>query len=206
MPTQLGILLIMRLPPLTRTAQLAPCGMKGQNDRFLTSCFLMLQIRTMTADDLPAIMNIQQYCYQPSLHEEQAVVARRLAQYPDYCWVAEDDNSVCAYLFSYPSVLGKITELGGDFLSSEQTDCLYLHDLAVAQQAAGQGIGPRLAKHALQHARQMGFTHSALVAVQNSSAFWARQGFTLEPELSEEQRHCLASYAVAARYLVQPLA
>lgn len=165
----------------------------------------MLQIRPMTADDVPAIMQIQLYCYQPSLHEEQAIVARRLAQHPDYCWVAENAQGVCAYLFSYPSRLGKITTLGGDFLASEQADCLYLHDLAVAEQASGQGVGPQLVKHALQHARQQALPYSALVAVQNSANFWARQGFTLEPELTEEQRHCLASYAVAARYLVQPL-
>lgn len=163
----------------------------------------MLQTRTMTAADIPAVMQIQAQCYAPELHERESVVRRRLAQNPAQCWVAEDAEGVCAYLFAYPSRLGSITPLDGDFARHAEPDCLYLHDLAVARRAAGRGVGPRLVSHGLQQGQRQSLPWAALVAVQDSAGFWMRQGFSQEPALDERQRACLDSYRVAARYLVR---
>jgi ribosomal protein S18 acetylase RimI-like enzyme len=165
----------------------------------------MSQIRSMTAADLPAVMQIQAQCYAPSLLESAAVIARRLHNNPQQCWVAEDTLGVCAYLFAYPSKLGSITPLDGDFPRHAAPDCLYLHDLAVANRAAGRGIGPQLVAHGLNHARDQALPWSALVSVQDSAGFWNRQGFAQEPTLDERQRGVLQSYRIPARYLVCPL-
>lgn len=160
----------------------------------------------MQARDLSAVMQIQLQCYAADVLEDEAVISRRLQHNPQQCWVAEDSHGVCGYLFAYPSRLGSITPLDGDFARHSDPDCLYLHDLAVAGRAGGRGIGPRLVAHGLAHAREQALPYSALVSVQDSAEFWARQGFDLEPELTAEQRECLESYRIPARYLVQPLA
>ncbi len=157
----------------------------------------------MQARDIPAVMSIQEESYAPEVHEEEAVVRSRLAACPQQAWVAEDAQGVCAYLFAYPSRLGQVTPLDGDFQPHAQADCLYLHDLAVASRAAGRGIGPALVQHKLQRAGAMQLRYSALVSVQDSQGFWSRMGFKPEEKLSASQANNLASYQIPAVYMVR---
>ena len=165
----------------------------------------MFSFRTMQASDIPAVMSIQEEVYAPQLHEEEAVIRTRLAACPQQAWVAEDAEGVCAYLFAYPSQLGQVTPLGGDFQPQADADCLYLHDLAVASRAAGRGIGPALVRHKLQRAGAAKLRYSALVSVQDSQGFWSRLGFEPEEALSTPQASNLASYQIPAVYMVRSL-
>src|SRR5690606_2606250 len=163
----------------------------------------MFSFRTMQASDIPAVMSIQEQVYAPQLHEEEAVIRARLAACPQQAWVAEDAEGVCAYLFAYPSRLGQVTPLDGDFQPLAEADCLYLHDLAVASRAAGRGIGPALVRHKLQRAGAAKLRYSALVSVQDSQGFWSRLGFEPEEKLSAPQASNLASYRIPAVYMVR---
>lgn len=165
----------------------------------------MFSFRAMQARDIPAVMSIQAQAYAPPLHEEEAVVRSRLAACPQQAWVAEDAQGVCAYLFAYPSRLGQVTPLDGDFQPHTEADCLYLHDLAVARRAAGRGIGPALVKHKLQRAGAAKLRYSALVSVQDSQGFWSRLGFRPEVKLAAPQADNLASYRIPAVYMVRRL-
>lgn len=166
----------------------------------------MFSFRRMQASDIPAVMSIQAQAYSPELHEEETVVRARLAACPQQAWVAEDAEGVCAYLFAYPSRLGQVTPLGGDFHPPAEPDCLYLHDLAVARRAAGRGIGPALVRHKLQQASAKRLRYSALVSVQDSHGFWSRLGFTEAQQLPAPQADNLASYRIPAVYMVRSLA
>ena len=165
----------------------------------------MYQLRPMHIQDVEAIMALQALCYDALLLESEASVRERLALAANECWVATDDQGVCAYLFAYRSALGVITALDAVFKPLTDGTCYYIHDLAVHPRVSGQGVGQSLAKHALEHAKTKGFESSALVSVQNSGAFWQRLGFlpyTVEDAL---QAAHLASYHIEATYMVNPL-
>ncbi|MFZ6843250.1 GNAT family N-acetyltransferase [Undibacterium sp. RuTC16W] len=157
-----------------------------------------MNYRLMQAADLPAVYAIQNLCYVSAMVEPLALLQSRWRSAPDTSWVAEDEQGICAYLFAYPSIRGKITRLGADFAIAAAPDCLYLHDLAVAPRAAGQGAGAGLVQTALQNA--MGLRYSCLVSVQSTRQFWQRQGYTEQTELDQEQQACLETYTGPASY------
>ena len=106
----------------------------------------MYQLRAMQERDIPAVLAIQEESYAAEVLEDEAVIRSRLAACPHLAWAAEDVEGSAATC-AYPSRLGKVTPLDGEFHSDGEADCLYLHDLAVARRAAGRGIGPALVRH-----------------------------------------------------------
>lgn len=163
------------------------------------------RLRPMRAQDLPAVLAIQREAYQAELHEDAAAFRQRLHSAPALARVAEDAEGVCAYLFGYRSRLGQVTPLDGEFAEAHDPDCLYLHDLAVARRAAGRGLGPALVAELLASGRASRLRHSALVAVQESQAFWRRLGYRPASRLDARQQAHLDSYGVPALYMVQAL-
>ncbi len=157
----------------------------------------------MHQDDIPSVLLIQEECYPPAMVEAEAVIRSRLAASPDTSWVAQDADGICAYLFAYRSLLGKVTPLGGQFHAADNADSLYLHDLAVAKRANGRGIGPALVVFALESARREGLACSSLVSVQDTRGFWQRQGYAEYENADAEQRARLASYPGPCCYMVK---
>ena len=153
----------------------------------------------MAEADLDAVLAVQAACYPPAMQEAADVVRARLRASPDTVLVARDADGVCAYLFAYPSRLGKVTPLGGAFAVPEAPDTLYLHDLAVAPRVAGQGVARRLVDTML--ARAGGLRHSALVSVQDSRRFWESLGYL--PAAGDEA--ALATYPAGALYMTKRL-
>lgn len=164
------------------------------------------RLRPMRVPDLPAVLAVQRQCYVAEMNEDGPTWHGRLAAAPDFAWVAEDGDGLCAYLATYPSRLGKVTPLGGAFVVAEAADCLYFHDLAVAPAAAGSGLGARLVEHALAAARAGGLAHAALVCVQDALGFWQRRGFSTSQHLSLGSAAALASYPGPARYMLRSTA
>jgi predicted N-acetyltransferase YhbS len=158
-----------------------------------------MRIAPMAAADLEAVLAVQAACYPPAMQEAADVVLARLRASPDTVLVARDAAGVCGYLFAYPSRLGKVTPLGGRFTVAAQPDTLYLHDVAVAPRAAGQGVARRLVAALL--ARAGGLRHSALVSVQDSRAFWERLGYA---EATGDAA-ALATYPAGALYMARAL-
>ncbi|SDD38230.1 Predicted N-acetyltransferase YhbS [Massilia sp. PDC64] len=153
----------------------------------------------MAEADLDAVLAVQAACYPPAMQEAADVVRARLRASPDKVLVARDADGVCAYLFAYPSRLGKVTPLGGAFAVPAAPDTLYLHDLAVAPRAAGQGVARRLVDAML--ARAGGLRHSALVSVQDTRRFWESLGYL--PAAGDEA--ALATYPAGALYMAKCL-
>lgn len=159
----------------------------------------------MRADDLDAVLAIQLACYGAGFVEDGALIARRLAAAPHTGWVVEHRGGVRAYLAGYPSVVGKLTPLHGEFEVAAAADALYLHDLAVHPEASGLGFGPRLVRHAWANAAQAGWRHSTLVSVQSSVGFWQRQGYEAAQPAGPDQQAGLATYPGDSVYMVRPL-
>ncbi|MET1537615.1 GNAT family N-acetyltransferase, partial [Burkholderia sola] len=87
----------------------------------------------------------------------------------------------------------------------EQADTLYLHDMAVHPDAAGQGLARALLAPLWDRARAEGLRHTALVSVQGSRGYWERHGYAVQALASPLQQQRLDSYGDGARYMVRPL-
>ncbi|SFQ03196.1 GNAT family N-acetyltransferase [Variovorax sp. 770b2] len=162
-------------------------------------------LRAMRADDLEAVLAIQLACYGAGFVEDGALIARRLASAPETGWVAVHAGAVSAYLAAYPSMTGKLTPLHGEFEVAPVPDALYLHDLAVHPSASGLGLGPRLVRHAWDHAVRAGWRHSTLVSVQSSAGFWERQRYAATQPADPAQQARLATYPATSVYMARRL-
>nr|WP_314538905.1 GNAT family N-acetyltransferase [uncultured Massilia sp.] len=160
-----------------------------------------LLLRAMRDDDLDAVLAVQADCYPPPMREAADVVLARRRAAPATAIVACAGADVCGYLFAYPSVHGKVTPLGGAFALPEAPDTLYLHDLAVAPRALGQGVARRLVDRMHGIGAQQGLTHAALVSVQDSRRFWEGFGYVV----AAGDAAALASYPPGALYMARPL-
>lgn len=159
----------------------------------------------MRATDLDAILRVQALCYPPAMQEPLAVVRERIGAAADTSFVAVHHNgAILAYVFAYRSRLGAVTPLGADFDVDQGGDALYLHDLAVAPEAAGSGLARRLAAQLLAHARDARLGWCALVSVQDSRIFWERLGYRAAACDGEAARAALATYPAPAVYMVRP--
>lgn len=159
----------------------------------------------MVQEDVPAVLHVQSECYQAATIENEATVRARLDIAPNSAWVAENSAGVCAYLVGYPSILGKVTRLGGLFDIPDVPDCLYLHDLAVSRRANGWGLGPALVRLAWERALERGLQFSSLVSVQGSRLFWERLGYEAWEDLNLCEAAKLKTYAGQSWYMARKL-
>ena len=113
-----------------------------------------IQLRALGADDVDAVMRIQEHCY------------------------------------------------GADFAEYDDASVLYLHDMAVSEAAAGQGLARRMVQILKAQARARGVQRTALVSVQGSRLYWERQGYAVESVTNAAQQQHLASYGEGALYMV----
>lgn len=174
-----------------------------------------LQVRALALADLPALLAVQQACYGAELVEGAEVFARRLASPANCSLVLERAGCVCAYLAAYRTLRGKLTPLHGDFDSVTAPDTLYLHDMAVLPNWAGQGLAAHLLHAAWQAAAAGGawqsaaaggaLQHTALVAVQGAQAYWARYGYQAAALTDATQRAHLRAYGDGAVYMERGL-
>ena len=161
--------------------------------------------RSVQDDDLPAILHIQAENYPPEMQESPEVIAGRIAAARDTSLVTLSSHGVCAYLFAYHSLLGRVTPLGGKFSIASKPDSLYLHDLAVSRQSAGLGLGRKLVNVAFELPKMRGISQSALIAVQRSSPFWEHLGFKAYTGLDDDSELMLRTYPGDPCYMVKAI-
>jgi GNAT superfamily N-acetyltransferase len=111
-------------------------------------------------------------------------------------------GELVAYLAAYWSRPGAITPLNGDFAEYDDASVLYLHDMAVSEAAAGQGLARRMVQALKAQARARGVQRTALVSVQGSRLYWERQGYVVESVTNAAQQQHLDSYGEGALYMV----
>lgn len=157
------------------------------------------------AADLAGLMQVQLACYGADYAESAEVFARRLASAAHCSLALEQGGRVRAYLAAYRSRMAKVTPLHGDFEAVPQADTLYLHDMAVHPEAAGQGMAGALLAPLWTQARAEGLRHTALVSVQGSRGYWERHGYAVQPLDNPLQQQNLDSYGEGALYMVRPL-
>ena len=160
----------------------------------------MINIRAIRALDWPAIMRIQHECYHQFDPEPLEVMSNKAELAPECCWVAEHQGKVLGYLLCHPWRARRPPPLSVTMPGLAGSEEFYLHDLAVAGEARGIGVGQRLLATALAFASEEGFEHAGLVAVQDAPTFWRKQGFV--PATTDKS---LAEYGEGAVYMRLPL-
>lgn len=159
--------------------------------------------RAMAPADLPAVAAIADAVH-PLYPEPPEVPAERLALFPAGCLVAAGaDGDRLGYAISHPGRLGQPPALAIRLGAlPANADCLYLHDVALLPRARGMGLGEAVVAHLRAMARDAGFRHLALVAVNGSAPYWHRHGFRPYAAGSDALAAKLASYGGDAAYLV----
>jgi ribosomal protein S18 acetylase RimI-like enzyme len=153
-----------------------------------------MSVFTLSVCDVPQLMRVQQNCYSEELVESAAVMSERVSAFTQTCWGYFVDQQMAGYLLAYPSVLGSITPLAAPFPQYQNTNCLYLHDMAISSDFRGQSLAPALLANASTEAKKLGLEALALVAVQGAEGYWAKQGFVKVREISAEQQAILDTY------------
>ena len=158
----------------------------------------------MTGADLDPVCAVAWTAF-PNHHEDREVFADRLALNPGGCFVlAAGDAAARGYLIAYPwrlddapalnTVVGRLPD---------PPNVLYLHDLALAPDARGQGHAALIVERLAAQAAQSGWPAITLVAVNQAAPFWAALGF--EPRDAPAMTRKLATYGEGARYMVRPI-
>ncbi|WP_423457197.1 GNAT family N-acetyltransferase [Ottowia sp. VDI28] len=162
------------------------------------------QIRRLEWPDIEGLMQVQEACYGADYMESAEVYRARLACTTQCSLAVVDGNTVLAYLAAYRSNLGSITPIHGGFSVSPLPDTLYLHDMAVRPDCAGQGLAAALFEALWREAQTWSPRYSALVSVQGSQGYWAQKGYALHTRLTQENAEALRSYGDDAVYMTQP--
>src|SRR3546814_214883 len=158
----------------------------------------------MAVRELPAVNAIATTSY-PDHIEDPAIFRERLALFPGGCFVLDGGAGIMGYVISHPAVFGqppKLNRLLGAIPA--QADCYYIHDLALAPAARGSGATRDIVARIGTVAARLGYARIGLVAVNESTPFWASRGFA--PERSPDIVARLASYGAGSVYLSAPSA
>ncbi|MBL4800073.1 MAG: GNAT family N-acetyltransferase [Oleispira sp.] len=125
-----------------------------------------------------AILHIQEEAYTGVAPEDVDVLKGKWEISPESCFVYTVVNEpVLAYLLAHSWNSLEPPKLFEQVPENSVGDILYLHDLAVSNRARGMGVGKQLAKKLIEVAKVHQYSKVLLVAIQDSSRFWASLGF-----------------------------
>lgn len=111
-----------------------------------------------------------------SYGEEFAVYAERIVLAPGGCFVLADSDRVVGHFLSHPWRRGRPPAMNAMLGAiPADTDCWYIHDVAVLPEARGAGAVAAILE---QMARVTQPLPLALVAVGGADGYWRRHGFS----------------------------
>jgi ribosomal protein S18 acetylase RimI-like enzyme len=159
--------------------------------------------RTMTSYDLNDVEEIASKVH-PTLYEHPDVLAERQRLYHNGCYILELGDKAVGYVLSHPWRSDNLPELNTELGKlPDDPDTYYLHDLALLPVARRLGTASQIVQALVKHAAARSFATIRLVAVNNSRAFWEKQGFAVEdaPALADK----LQTYDMSAVLMVRNL-
>ena len=165
-------------------------------------------VRPLNAHDVESLLHVQTVCYGDGFQESREVFVQRLgcAHQCSIGVVREGEQALKAYLATYWSNPGKITPLNGVFTPPAPGEqVLYLHDMSVLPELAGQGVARHLVQTLMAQACARGLQQAALVSVQGPQTYWERQGFSISPVNDSQQQAHLETYGEGALYMTAVL-
>ncbi len=136
-----------------------------------------MSISLITENSWDDIVKIQEEAYTDVAPEDVNTLRNKWHSSPQTCAVYSDHKGkVLAYLLSHPWA-SEIPPKLNEKISVTCSSTLFIHDLALALEGRGKNIGKELVQNLIENAKAQSFVKILLVAVQNSTGFWAKFGF-----------------------------
>lgn len=165
-----------------------------------------LCIRPAITNDVEAIVALQKHCYQADFHEVASAFLSKITCADSLCWVAEEEGKLLAYLMSVPTKAGQVPCLNTEnYQVPTDADILYLHDMAISPLARGRGIKHQFLDKVFAQAKQYHLGKAVLIAVQDSSPIWEKEGFEIIEARQLGLAETLSSYGHQARLMMKTL-
>ncbi|MFT5594886.1 MAG: GNAT superfamily N-acetyltransferase [Oceanicoccus sp.] len=159
-----------------------------------------MSISLITENSWDDIVKIQEEAYTDVVPEDINILKNKWHSSPQTCAVYSDDKGkVLAYLLAHPWASDTPPKLH-EKIPVADSSTLFIHDLALAFEGRGKNIGKELVQNLIDNSQAQRFVKILLVAVQNSTGFWAKFGFINKP--SEE---ICSSYGESAQLMVLEL-
>jgi ribosomal protein S18 acetylase RimI-like enzyme len=154
--------------------------------------------------DLPQIGEIAARIH-PDLPERTEVISEKMRLCPDGCLVLAARDAIVGYGLSHPWMQHQIPPLDG-FLEKlpPNTDCLYVHDVAVLPDYRGGGTARTYVATIEVLARSSHIETLTLVSVYRTRSLWERFGFRVVASDAALRRK-LESYGESATFMVRDL-
>lgn len=144
-------------------------------------------IRGIRSEDWSAIERIQAESYPREVLESVEALQSHWRVSCDTCIVAESEGQVVGYLLAHPWPMRMIPPLNKVYsVLPDDSDSLFIHDLALSPVARKSGLAQDLVRSVLQAGAQLRLTTASLIAVQGSEGFWKRFGFTVCDILADD--------------------
>ncbi len=129
-------------------------------------------------DSWDEIAELQADVYGTEFVEETDVLKRKWEVSPNSCLIYRvATGEIAAYLLAHSWSSPKPPKLFEPLPICEQSEQLFLHDLAVSKRLKGLGVGRQMVEQLISLARNAGYKHILLVSVQSSVEFWQKMGF-----------------------------
>jgi len=136
-------------------------------------------ITEISEDSWSGIFSIQEEAYTSVPPEELHVLKSKWIASPETCFTFQSENQeIQGYLLAHEWSSNEPPKLFEELPKDSFGTILFLHDLAVSNNARGVGVGKQLAMKLLNCAQTKQFEKVLLVAVQNSDGFWSSLGFS----------------------------
>jgi GNAT superfamily N-acetyltransferase len=159
------------------------------------------RIRHVGDADWGGIVALEAAAYTPlGLSEGRTALESKVWASPTTCFVLDVGERLAGYLLSLPYPASESPDLARGEERIHRSRNLHVHDVVVAEDLRGRGLGKRLLRHLTGRARQQGYEQLSLVAVGGSHTFWAANGFTPRPEVVNS-----ATYGAGSMYMTMPL-
>lgn len=159
--------------------------------------------RVMDSADLEQVLDIAGIVH-PGFHEDDAILANKLALFGEGCFVLEVDADVVGYVFSHPWIFGDVPKLNTQIAALPLApDTYFIHDLALLPALRGFGMAGAMVSRSVDMAREAGMASLSLCAVSGSAEFWQRQGFVVSE--ASNPSALLASYGKDVHFMQRAL-
>lgn len=138
-----------------------------------------VRIGRIAEDDWSGIARLENRTYAPlGISEEPAALRSRAQSSPATCFVLHTGGRLAGYLLALPYPASAYPDLTRTEAVAFRSRNLHLHDLVIAEDLRGRGLGRRMLHHLMAVAGSSGYEEISLVAVGGSDTFWSANGFT----------------------------
>jgi len=146
------------------------------------------------------LVKVQAEAYSQVEPESLEVLKSKWLRSPESCFVYEKAGKVVGYLLAHSWCRETPPKLFQTLPVGTEGPIVFLHDLAISRAVSGEGIGKKMVAHLLKTAQKSGFQQIRLVSVQDSLAFWKKQGFS-----SIGSQEVCSSYGEGAQLMSQQI-